>query len=365
MNRDKALSILGLDTKATPTDIKSAYRRLARANHPDKMGSAELFKLVQEAYETLETTIKADANRKAETDRAEVKRAENRRKAAQRIAELQQKIAKVNETKRKAEERSAEALRLSRLLGTESAVELSINTDEALIAAVELEAILRVERVRLEAEHREGRRKTEAECPELARDVINAEWLSMREETRKRLKGQQQYRLVTMAIKGKPKNDDDRYFVTSGKYGYNNYGIWDNLIEEYGELTDQDFRVGGFYSWGGFLNSEGCPRLAIKHYNSAQWLRPSLWKIYSALGDTKLGLGRNAVRKCLCQVISGTCCDNAKQALQHYSAAMTDYTAGLRFTSHNREAAQALHQAIELVRLCMSLAQGANPSRSS
>ena len=349
MTRDKALSILGLDTKATPADIKSAYRRLARANHPDKMGSAELFKLVQEAYETLQAIVEARDKPKREVE----------------YAELERRIAESSEAKRKAEERSAEALRLSRLLGTENAVELSINTDEALIAAVELEAILRVERVRLEAEHREGRRKTEAECPELARDVINAEWLSMREETRKRLKEQQQYRLVTMAIKGKPKNDNDRYFVTSGKYGYNNYGIWDNLIEEYGELTDQDFRVGGFYMWGKFLTSQGCLRLAIKHYNSAQRLRPSLWKIYSVRGGTKLGLGYDAVRKCLCQRISGTCCDNVKQALQHYSAAMTDYTAGLRFTSHNRETAQELHQAIELARSNMSLARGANPSRSS
>ena len=110
MTRDKALSILGLDANATPADIKSAYRRLARANHPDKMGSAELFKLVQEAYETLETTIKADANRRAEAERAEVERRENRRKAAERIAELQKKIVEASETKRQAEVEYCDAL---------------------------------------------------------------------------------------------------------------------------------------------------------------------------------------------------------------------------------------------------------------
>ena len=168
-----------------------------------------------------------------------------------------------------------------------------------------------------------------------------------------------------MAIKGKPNNDNDRYFVTSGKYGYNNYGIWDDLIEESGELTDQDFRLGGFYMWGNFLNSEGCHRLAIKHYNSAQWLNSSLWKIYSARGGSKEALGRNAVSKCLCQRISGNCCDNAREALRHYSAAMTDYSAGLRFASNNRVAAQHLHWCIKTVRSNISLARGANPSRSS
>ena len=171
MNRDKALSILGLDTNATPTDIKSAYRRLARANHPDKMGSAELFKLVQEAYETLQATVESRDKPKREVE----------------YAELERRIAERSETKRKAEERRTEALRLSRLSGPENVVELLKNTLETLRAAVEAEATLRVERVRLETEHREGKQKMEAECPELAQDVINAEWLSMCEETRKGL----------------------------------------------------------------------------------------------------------------------------------------------------------------------------------
>ena len=159
MNRDKALSILGLDPKATPTDIKSAYRRLARANHPDKMGSAELFKLVQEAYETLETTIKADANRKAEAERAEVKRAENRRKAAQRIAELQQKIAKASETKRKAEVEYDHALK------AKNRFDQSERAWKALRVAVESEIELRVELIREQQNIRGNKRMNVVECP--------------------------------------------------------------------------------------------------------------------------------------------------------------------------------------------------------
>ena len=350
MNTDKALSILGLDPKATPADIKSAYRRLARANHPDKMGSAELFKLVQEAYETLQATVEARDKSKREVE----------------YAELERRIAESNEAKHKAEERSDEALRLSRLLGPENVGELWRNAYEALLAAVEAEAILRVERVRLEAEHKEGRRKTEAECPELAQNVITAEWFSMRESTRNLITSQELYRLVIIAIRGKPNNDNDRHLLTSGEYVMSGDAIWDDLIEQRAELTDQDFRVGGFYIWGRFLIAEGCPRLAIRHFNSAQWLRPSLWQIYSTRGDAKMELGRNAVRKCLCQRISGTCCDNAREALRHYSVAMTDYVAGLRFTSHNRDATQELHLAIEVARSSIEAARKtANSHRAS
>ena len=342
MTRDKALSILGLDPMATPTDIKSAYRRLARANHPDKMGSAELFRLVQEAYETLQAIVEARDKPKRKVE----------------YAELERRIAESSEAKRKAEEGFAEATRLSRMLGPEHVVELSYSTLDALRAAIEAEAMLRAERVRLETEHREGRQKMEAECPELARDVINAEWLSMSEETRNLRKDREQYRRAIIAINGTPNNDNDRHFLTSAEHGWGEDEIWNVLIEERGKLTDQDFRVGGFYIWGRFLNSKGCHGLAIRHINSAQWLRPSLWKIYSARGGTKLELGRNAITKCLCQRISGICCDNAREALRHYSEAVTDYTAGLRFTSHNRDATQALHRAIELVRLHISPARG-------
>jgi DnaJ-class molecular chaperone len=44
---------LGVEKNATATEIKYAYRKLAREHHPDKSGDADEFKKVQEAYEWL------------------------------------------------------------------------------------------------------------------------------------------------------------------------------------------------------------------------------------------------------------------------------------------------------------------------
>src|SRR5580704_5976858 len=55
---------LGIDKKASPADIKHAYRRLARKFHPDvsKEANAEQkFKEVQEAYEVLKDPEKRAA----------------------------------------------------------------------------------------------------------------------------------------------------------------------------------------------------------------------------------------------------------------------------------------------------------------
>jgi len=58
--------ILGLDKNASPEDIKSAYRKLAKKYHPDinrEDGAAEKFKEVNEAYECL-----SDPKKKANYD---------------------------------------------------------------------------------------------------------------------------------------------------------------------------------------------------------------------------------------------------------------------------------------------------------
>jgi curved DNA-binding protein CbpA len=44
---------LGLKFDATQEEIKSAYRRLAGAHHPDRGGSPEVFRRIQAAYEVI------------------------------------------------------------------------------------------------------------------------------------------------------------------------------------------------------------------------------------------------------------------------------------------------------------------------
>jgi hypothetical protein len=48
-----ALSILGLDERATLTDVKKQWRKLAQKLHPDKGGNTETFIRARTAYETL------------------------------------------------------------------------------------------------------------------------------------------------------------------------------------------------------------------------------------------------------------------------------------------------------------------------
>jgi len=50
--------VLGVDKLASATELKSAYRKLARASHPDLGGNVETFRKVQEAWETLGTPAK-------------------------------------------------------------------------------------------------------------------------------------------------------------------------------------------------------------------------------------------------------------------------------------------------------------------
>lgn len=45
--------VLGITPESTPEEIKAAYRKAARANHPDHGGDLEKFKQVQQAYEEL------------------------------------------------------------------------------------------------------------------------------------------------------------------------------------------------------------------------------------------------------------------------------------------------------------------------
>ena len=56
---------LGVSRSATDEEIKKAYRKLARTNHPDAGGDEEKFKEINEAYEVL-----SDAEKRSRYDQS-------------------------------------------------------------------------------------------------------------------------------------------------------------------------------------------------------------------------------------------------------------------------------------------------------
>ncbi len=65
--RDDYYKVLGVDRKASPEEIKKAYRKLARQYHPDhnkEAGAEDRFKRISEAYDTL-----SDADKRSQYDR--------------------------------------------------------------------------------------------------------------------------------------------------------------------------------------------------------------------------------------------------------------------------------------------------------
>ena len=55
--------VLGLKSDASMAEIKKAHRKLALQNHPDKGGSDDKFREIQEAFETLQKVHGAKSKR--------------------------------------------------------------------------------------------------------------------------------------------------------------------------------------------------------------------------------------------------------------------------------------------------------------
>lgn len=60
MKREQAYKILGLDIGASDKDIEEKYQEMIKKNHPDQGGSAEIFKQIKEAYDTLNSADSED-----------------------------------------------------------------------------------------------------------------------------------------------------------------------------------------------------------------------------------------------------------------------------------------------------------------
>jgi molecular chaperone DnaJ len=63
MNGETFYDILGVEETATQEEIKKAYRKLAKENHPDKGGSEDIFKKISVAYDTI-----GDENKRKQYD---------------------------------------------------------------------------------------------------------------------------------------------------------------------------------------------------------------------------------------------------------------------------------------------------------
>ena len=53
MNNENFYEVLGVTETATQDEIKKAYRKLAKENHPDAGGNEEVFKKISVAYDTI------------------------------------------------------------------------------------------------------------------------------------------------------------------------------------------------------------------------------------------------------------------------------------------------------------------------
>lgn len=82
LSRQNALDVMGVTEKSSPDEVKDAYKRLARACHPDNTGSTYLFQLINNAYMLLQ---KAD---EVKNQPQATKSTENKAKANPSMSDL-------------------------------------------------------------------------------------------------------------------------------------------------------------------------------------------------------------------------------------------------------------------------------------
>ena len=131
MTRDEACRILGVSKSATPQEIKSAYRKRALATHPDKNphdGARELFRLIQEAYDTLIKVVNAE--REVANARARRSRREAETKAKEEAAERSKWKEESSRTRREDVGRALEEMRKSNPSNGKSFTELTEAQDK-------------------------------------------------------------------------------------------------------------------------------------------------------------------------------------------------------------------------------------------
>ena len=166
------------------------------------------------------------------------------------------------------------------------------------------------------------------ERPDLAREIIAAEWNSMpNKHVRNEDWCYDAFVKAMIALHGRPEDDNDRFKIILEMTEMFDPEIGKDLIHERIKLTNQDFRAGGFFIWARrFLVLSGYRKLAINHFSSALRIKPRLWRIYDERGHTNIELG-------------------------NYVEAINDFLAGIECASkQNRRAMHSLQYGIKRAR---------------
>lgn len=102
VSEDNLYGVFGVPATVTAHELKRAYRRMQRSSHPDTGGSAEHFRIVQEAWAVLGTPDRRQAyDRTLGTGTTRVTRACSDSCSAAKPAGLTSSVASVRYTSRR------------------------------------------------------------------------------------------------------------------------------------------------------------------------------------------------------------------------------------------------------------------------